>query len=68
MVGQGVGDAFVAGGVVGPAALFGIGFEGVDVGELVGEGVAEFGCGDVVVAGFADVGVGARRSGWSSAV
>ena len=63
MVGEGVGNAFVAGGVVGPAAAFGIGFEGVDVGQLVGEGVAEFGRGDVVVAGFADVGVGAGAGG-----
>ena len=34
------------GGFVGPAARLCVGFEGLDVGELVGEGVAEFGCCD----------------------
>ena len=37
VVREGVRDAVVAGGFVGPAAGFGIGFEGLDVGELVGE-------------------------------
>ena len=57
MVGEGVRDAVVAGGFVGPAAALGIGSEGSDVVELVGERVAELGGGDVVVAGLANVGV-----------
>lgn len=64
MVGDGVGNAVVAGDFIGPAAGCGIGFEGLDVGELAGEGVTKFGCGDVVVAGFADVGIRAGAGGW----
>jgi hypothetical protein len=43
VVGEGVRDPLVAGGFVGPAAGLGVGSEGLDVGELVGERVAEFG-------------------------
>ena len=64
MVGEGVCDMVVAGSFVGPAAGLGVGFEGLDVGELVGEGIPEFGCGDVVVAGFADVGIWAGAGGF----
>lgn len=42
-----MGDALMAGCFVGPAATIGVGPEGFDVGERV----AEFGCGDIVVAG-----------------
>ena len=38
MLREGVCDALVAGGFVGPAAGLGVGFQGLDVGELVGEG------------------------------
>ncbi len=63
VVGEGVGDAGVAGGFIGPAAGLSIGLEGLDVGELIGEGAAELGCCDVVVAGFADVGIRAGAGG-----
>lgn len=43
MVGAGMGDALVACCFVGPAASLGVGFEHFDVGELVGERVAESG-------------------------
>jgi hypothetical protein len=36
VVGEGVRDPLVAGGFVGPAAGLGVGFEGLDVGELAG--------------------------------
>ncbi|ETZ98797.1 hypothetical protein I547_6199 [Mycobacterium kansasii 824] len=45
MVGEGMGYAVVAGCFVGPAAVLRVGFEGLDVGELVSEGRAEFGRG-----------------------
>jgi hypothetical protein len=57
VVGKGVGKAVMAGGFVDPSTGFGVGCEGLDVGKLVGEGIPELGCGDVVVAGFADVGI-----------
>jgi|GEM_PF-6720414 hypothetical protein len=47
MASEGMGDALMAGCFVGPAATIGVGPEGFDVGERV----AEFGCGDIVVAG-----------------
>jgi hypothetical protein len=56
-------DPVVAGGFVVPTAVLGVGFQGLDVGELVAKGIPEFGCGDVVVAGFADVGIRAGASG-----
>src|SRR5258705_13116752 len=64
VVGEGVRDALVAGCFVGPAAGVGVGFQGLDVGKLVGDRVAEFGGGDKVVAGFADVGIRAGAGGW----
>ncbi len=63
MVGEGMGDAVMTGCFVGPAAVVRVNFECLDVGELVGEGTAEFGRGDVVVAGFADVGIWAGAGG-----
>src|SRR5215218_8918854 len=51
---QGVGDVPVAGCFACPAAVFGVGLQGGDVGELVGQGGGELGCWGVVVAGFAD--------------
>src|SRR5258706_15295395 len=56
VAGEGSGDAGVAGGVAVPAAGLGVGLQLLDVGELVLDGVTEFGAGDEVVAGFADVG------------
>jgi len=38
MVGKGEGDSIVAGCFVGPSAVFGVGLEGVDVGELASLG------------------------------
>ena len=64
MVGEGMGDAVMAGCFVGPAAVLRVGFEGLDVGELASEGTAEFGRGDVVVAVFTDVGIRAGAGGW----
>src|ERR1700730_3811812 len=51
-------DAFVAGGFGVPSPCLGVVAECVDVGELRFEGGLELGGGDVVVALFADVGVG----------
>lgn len=56
---EGVDDAVVAGGFVGPAALVGVVAERPDVVALVFQDVGSFGVGDEVVALFADVGVGA---------
>ena len=66
MVFQSVDDAVVAGWLSSvQRRCLGVGFEGLDVGELVGEGIAEFGCGDVVVAGLADLALGqAPAAGW----
>jgi hypothetical protein len=36
--------------LVGPAAGLRVGLQGLDVGDLIGEDIPEFGCGDVVVA------------------
>lgn len=58
MVGEGIGDAVVAGGFVEPTTVAGVGLEGHDVGALRLERAAEFRSGDEVVAGFADVGIG----------
>jgi hypothetical protein len=63
VAGEGFGDAGVAGGVAVPAAGLCVGLQVLDVGELVADGVGEFRAGDVVVAGLADVGVGARAGG-----
>lgn len=52
-------DALMALTLVGPAALFRVGTESFDVGELVLQGGHELGCGDEVVTLLADVGVGA---------
>ena len=59
VIGQGVCHSVEASGFVGPAAVAGVGFECLDVGALRLERVAEIGSGDEVVAGLADVGVGA---------
>src|SRR3954447_12056702 len=58
-----VDDAAVSFGLVGPAALLGVGVELADVGELVAQDGQVFGAGYKVVAGLADVGVGAGTSG-----
>jgi hypothetical protein len=57
---EGCGDAPVSLFLSGLAAVFGVGLDGADVGELVGQRRVEVGGGGVVVAGLADVGVGAR--------
>lgn len=67
VVGEGKGDAVMAGCFVGAAAVLRVGFEGLDGGELVGEGAAEFGRGDVVVAGFARAGIWAGANGLGGA-
>jgi hypothetical protein len=41
VVSESVRDAVVAGSLVGPAAALGVGYECLDVGELVGEGIPE---------------------------
>jgi len=56
---EAVGDALVSGGFGVPASGLGVVVEGVDVGELGLERGDELGCGLVVVALLADVGVGA---------
>jgi hypothetical protein len=56
---EGCGDALVAVGFALPAAGFGVGLQCADVVPLRGERGGVFGAGDEVVAGFADVGVGA---------
>jgi hypothetical protein len=56
-------ELLVAGGLGGLAASFRIVSEGLHVGELILECGCELGGGDVVVAVFADVGVGAGAGG-----
>ena len=63
VAGEGAGDAGVAGGFTVPAAGFGVGLQVLDVGELVLDRITEFGAGDEVVAGFADVGLRAGAGG-----
>jgi hypothetical protein len=58
-----VGHPGVASGLAGPAPLVGVGSELVDVGKLGAQGRNELGPGNEVVAGLADVGVGAGLSG-----
>jgi len=58
-----VGYPGVASGLAGPAPLVGVGSELVDVGELGAQSRNELGPGNEVVAGLADVGVGAGLSG-----
>src|SRR5215216_3873360 len=60
---EGFGDALVAGGLAGPAATFGVGLEFTDVVELGAQGGGELVAGNEVVAGLADVGVGAGVGG-----
>lgn len=57
---QGLGDAVVSLSLAGPSAAVGVGVQDLDVGELVGQCWAEFGCRSVVIAGFANVRVRAR--------
>jgi hypothetical protein len=69
VIGEGVGDAGVAGGFAVPASGLCVGVQVLDVGDLVADRVVKFGAGDEVVAGLADVGVGGRlrrRRGGSS--
>src|SRR5688572_16036833 len=61
---EGFGDVPVSFFLAGPAAVFGVGLECPDVGELVGERRLELGGGGVVVAGLTDVGVGAGPLGF----
>lgn len=55
--GEGLSDAAAAGGFAVPAAGGGVGVQVLDVGERAAQGVGVLGAGDVVVAGFADVGL-----------
>jgi hypothetical protein len=57
--GEGVRDALVPCGLVGPATLVGVVAQQADVVALCGEDARAFGVGDEVVALFTDVGVGA---------
>src|SRR6266581_6921319 len=59
VVGESAGDSGVPDGIAVPAASPGVGLQVLDVGELGLDCVCEFGAGDKVVAGLADVGVGA---------
>jgi hypothetical protein len=63
VVGECVGDAGVPGGFAVPAAGLRVGVEVLDVGELAAERRCEFGSGDEVVAGLADVGIRAGAGG-----
>ena len=60
------GDALVSGGFVIPAAGFGVGLQGADVVELCADGGDGRWVWDEEVALFADVGVGARPSGFGA--
>jgi hypothetical protein len=60
-------ELFVTVGFAGPAAQVGVVAQSLDVGELILECGCELGCGHVVVAVFADVGVGAGFGGEVSA-
>ena len=60
---QSCGDVAVAGVLAAPSSLLGICLKGVNVGEFVGEGRDELDRGGQVVAGLADVGVGAGFAG-----
>ena len=65
VVGESVGNAGVASGFAVPAAGLGVSLQVLDVGELAADSVGEFGPGDEVVAGLADVGVGqAPAASW----